>query len=155
MTQNYRMTQEDITEQKHPSYVYAKSYIGQFLVAVPMFPVLLAAGFWGNSSFLWLGPFFAGIGWFILFSLNYHIIRPSKKRIALHLFYAALIAVALQCSVLVQLNTGRSPSPLENPISKVPDQIPVSLDLTEKGSHLMIEETELSPSGESVTEGNL
>lgn len=155
MNKNYLIKQKHLIGTSNFYYIYTMTYIGGFLLVIPMACATLMAGFQGNYDFFWVGPFFGWIGFYLLATLNYVKSRSRKDLIVRHLLEAGpmVVGVCLYC-ILLRLNVFGLVGPSEHSIPKASDQIPMQLDLAQNRNHLKIEEIKISPSGELETEGD-
>lgn len=124
------MKEKYLTKRNYVYCYYARSYIGRFLLFVPTVSVFSLIGFWENLDFIWIAPLCGGIGWFLLLSLNYGKILPSKKCVALHVLYAGLMAGAHLCAVLIFIQYFALLHALERPNPEIQKKIPTQFEPT-------------------------
>jgi hypothetical protein len=150
MIQIYSTKQKSLIRKSCFYYISIMSWMGRFLLIVPMAFAILMASLWGNFTFFWAGVFFGWIGWFLLVSLNYVKSFHRKDLTIQHILYAGpiVLGACLLC-ILIRLNVFAP----EASGPQKQHQIPVQFDPVQKGTDLMVRRLTLPPSGELRTEG--
>lgn len=99
MNQNCLIKQKHLLGPSYFNYIFTVTYMGRFLLIVPITFALLMAGLWGNYDYFWVGPFFGWIGLYLLATLNYVKSRSRKDLIVRHLSEAGpiVVGVCLYC----------------------------------------------------------